>query len=68
MEVVLIGTTVSHCFFWFKILRNFLFPTVSLVDGYNIPIGITNNKGCPNADCSKDLSQDCSLSEGINPN
>ncbi|KAG8905726.1 hypothetical protein FRB99_008363, partial [Tulasnella sp. 403] len=32
---------------------------VSLVDGYNLPMKITNNKGCPAADCPVDLNPDC---------
>ncbi|KAI5117114.1 hypothetical protein M0805_003667 [Coniferiporia weirii] len=32
---------------------------VSLVDGFNIPISITNNKGCPVSDCPADLGADC---------
>ncbi|CAG7850217.1 Thaumatin-like protein 1a AltName: Full=Mdtl1; AltName: Full=Pathogenesis-related protein 5a; Short=PR-5a; AltName: Allergen=Mal d 2; Flags: Precursor [Serendipita indica DSM 11827] len=32
---------------------------VSLVDGYNLPMTITNDKGCPIADCPVDLGPDC---------
>ncbi|PAV16382.1 thaumatin [Pyrrhoderma noxium] len=32
---------------------------VSLVDGYNIPMKITNNVGCDESDCSTDLGPDC---------
>ncbi|KAG8759704.1 hypothetical protein FRC14_005188 [Serendipita sp. 396] len=32
---------------------------VSLVDGYNLPMRITNNKGCPVADCAVDLGPNC---------
>lgn len=32
---------------------------VSIVDGSNIPLSITNNKGCPVASCPKDLGPDC---------
>ncbi|EEB88465.1 hypothetical protein MPER_13688, partial [Moniliophthora perniciosa FA553] len=32
---------------------------VSLVDGYNLPARISNNKGCPVAECAKDLGPDC---------
>ncbi|KAF9045536.1 thaumatin-like protein [Panaeolus papilionaceus] len=32
---------------------------VSLVDGYNLPMSITNNKGCPVADCPVDLGPNC---------
>ncbi|CAE6411161.1 unnamed protein product [Rhizoctonia solani] len=32
---------------------------VSLVDGYNLPMRITNNVGCPVADCAVDLGPDC---------
>ncbi|TFK29455.1 Osmotin, thaumatin-like protein [Coprinopsis marcescibilis] len=32
---------------------------ISLVDGYNLPISITNNKGCPVADCPVDLGPSC---------
>ncbi|KAG5637268.1 hypothetical protein H0H81_005201, partial [Sphagnurus paluster] len=32
---------------------------VSLVDGYNLPMRISNNVGCPVAECAKDLGPDC---------
>ncbi|KAF8810309.1 thaumatin-like protein [Phlegmacium glaucopus] len=32
---------------------------VSLVDGYNLPVRITNNVGCPIADCPVDLGPNC---------
>ncbi|KZT71834.1 Osmotin, thaumatin-like protein [Daedalea quercina L-15889] len=32
---------------------------VSLVDGYNLPMSITNNVGCSVADCPVDLGPDC---------
>ena len=32
---------------------------VSLVDGYNLPMRITNNKNCPVADCPVDLGPNC---------
>nr|ADX07312.1 putative thaumatin-like protein [Flammulina velutipes] len=32
---------------------------VSLVDGYNLPARISNNKGCPVADCPVDLGPNC---------
>ncbi|THU88101.1 thaumatin-like protein [Dendrothele bispora CBS 962.96] len=32
---------------------------VSLVDGYNLPLRITNNVGCPVADCPVDLGPNC---------
>ncbi|KAI0787894.1 Osmotin thaumatin-like protein [Fomes fomentarius] len=32
---------------------------VSLVDGYNLPMRITNSKGCPIADCPVDLGPNC---------
>ncbi|KAF7293942.1 hypothetical protein MKEN_01457700 [Mycena kentingensis (nom. inval.)] len=32
---------------------------VSLVDGYNLPMRITNNAGCPNPDCPVDLGPIC---------
>ncbi|KZS95194.1 Osmotin, thaumatin-like protein [Sistotremastrum niveocremeum HHB9708] len=32
---------------------------VSLVDGYNLPIAITNNVGCPLANCPVDLGPNC---------
>ncbi|RDX57534.1 thaumatin-like protein [Polyporus arcularius HHB13444] len=32
---------------------------VSLVDGYNLPVRIDNNKGCPVADCPVDLAPSC---------
>ncbi|KAF4579576.1 hypothetical protein EYR40_000243 [Pleurotus pulmonarius] len=35
------------------------FYDVSLVDGYNLPMRITNNKGCPVAECPVDLGPNC---------
>ncbi|CAE6345494.1 unnamed protein product [Rhizoctonia solani] len=35
------------------------FYDVSLVDGYNLPMSITNNVGCPVADCPVDLGPKC---------
>ncbi|KAI0765662.1 Osmotin thaumatin-like protein [Trametes elegans] len=32
---------------------------VSIVDGYNLPVRINNNKGCPVADCPVDLGPNC---------
>ncbi|KAF9531242.1 thaumatin-like protein [Crepidotus variabilis] len=32
---------------------------VSIVDGYNLPVKITNNKGCPVPDCPVDLGPNC---------
>ncbi|KAI0710080.1 thaumatin-like protein [Earliella scabrosa] len=32
---------------------------VSLVDGYNLPMRVTNNKNCPIADCPVDLNPNC---------
>ncbi|POV95319.1 hypothetical protein PSHT_15725 [Puccinia striiformis] len=32
---------------------------VSNVDGSNLPVRITNNKGCPTPSCGKDLNRDC---------
>ncbi|KAF5325498.1 hypothetical protein D9619_009727 [Psilocybe cf. subviscida] len=32
---------------------------VSLVDGYNLPMRISNNKGCPVVDCPVDLGPNC---------
>lgn len=32
---------------------------VSLVDGYNLPVSITNTAGCGEADCGVDLGPDC---------
>lgn len=32
---------------------------VSLVDGYNLPISITNNVGCPVTNCPVDLGPNC---------
>lgn len=32
---------------------------VSLVDGYNLPLRIDNNKGCHVADCPVDLGPNC---------
>ncbi|KAF5348841.1 hypothetical protein D9756_009713 [Leucocoprinus leucothites] len=35
------------------------FYDVSLVDGFNLPMRITNNKGCGTADCPADLNPSC---------
>lgn len=35
------------------------FYDTSLVDGYNLPLSITNNVGCPIADCAVDLGPGC---------
>jgi len=35
------------------------FYDVSLVDGYNLPMRISNNVGCPVAECAKDLGPGC---------
>ncbi|KAF5325500.1 hypothetical protein D9619_009729 [Psilocybe cf. subviscida] len=35
------------------------FYDVSLVDGYNLPLRINNNVGCPVADCPVDLGPNC---------
>ncbi|KAK1221790.1 hypothetical protein PQX77_015409 [Marasmius sp. AFHP31] len=35
------------------------FYDVSLVDGFNLPMAITNNVGCPVADCPVDLNANC---------
>ncbi|KAJ8522081.1 hypothetical protein ONZ45_g1266 [Pleurotus djamor] len=35
------------------------FYDISLVDGYNLPARIDNNKGCPVADCPVDLGPNC---------
>jgi len=35
------------------------FYDVSLVDGYNLPLSVTNNVGCPTADCPVDLGPNC---------
>ncbi|EIN10873.1 thaumatin-like protein [Punctularia strigosozonata HHB-11173 SS5] len=35
------------------------FYDVSLVDGYNLPMRITNNVGCPVAECPVDLGPNC---------
>lgn len=32
---------------------------VSLVDGYDLPMSITNNVGCPVANCPVDLGPNC---------
>jgi len=32
---------------------------VSLVDGFNIPMRISNNKGCPVAECAAELNANC---------
>ncbi|TFK19626.1 thaumatin-like protein [Coprinopsis marcescibilis] len=39
--------------------NNLDFYDVSLVDGYNLPIRINNNKGCPITDCPVDLGPNC---------
>jgi len=35
------------------------FYDVSLVDGSNLPMRITSNKGCPSASCPVDLNPAC---------
>jgi hypothetical protein len=35
--------------------------SVSIVDGYNLPISITNSQGCPVADCPVDLGPNCEI-------
>ncbi|KAK7029384.1 hypothetical protein VNI00_014638 [Paramarasmius palmivorus] len=35
------------------------FYDVSVVDGFNIPMAITNNMNCPDASCPVDLNQNC---------
>ena len=35
------------------------FVDVSLVDGFNLPVRISNNKGCPTSDCPVDLNPNC---------
>jgi hypothetical protein len=32
---------------------------VSLVDGYNLPVRIDNDKGCPVPECAVDLGPNC---------
>ncbi|TFK73272.1 thaumatin-like protein [Pluteus cervinus] len=39
--------------------NNLDFFDVSLVDGYNLPMRISNNVGCPIADCPVDLGPNC---------
>jgi hypothetical protein len=39
--------------------RKIYFSTVSLVDGYNLPLSITNTVGCSTADCPVDLGPNC---------
>ncbi|KAL4079420.1 thaumatin [Scleroderma citrinum] len=34
---------------------------ISLVDGYNLPVSITSNAGCPVADCPIDLGPSCPI-------
>ncbi|TFK19624.1 Osmotin thaumatin-like protein [Coprinopsis marcescibilis] len=38
---------------------NLDFYDVSMVDGYNLPMRITNNKGCPVTECAVDLGPNC---------
>lgn len=40
-------------------LNFFFFFVVSVTDGFNLPMRITNNKGCTIADCPVDLVPDC---------
>jgi len=35
---------------------------VSVVDGFNLPVQITNTAGCPDASCPQDLNLDCQYS------
>jgi len=37
------------------------FTTVSIVDGYNLPMMITNNRGCAVPSCPVDLGPSCEL-------
>lgn len=47
----------------FNIANNTNYPIdnydMSLVDGFNLPIEVTNDAGCPVSACSVDLNQDC---------
>lgn len=36
-----------------------LYASVSLVDGYNLPMAVTNSANCPVADCPVDLGPNC---------
>ena len=45
----------AYC--WALITRSS--PAVSLVDGYNLPVRISNDKGCGVADCPVDLNKNC---------
>lgn len=39
---------------------------VSLVDGINLPMTITSNKGCPTASCPVDLNPNCKQNMAFN--
>ena len=42
------------------------FYDVSLVDGSNLPMTITSNKGCPTASCPVDLNPACAPNADLN--
>ena len=46
------------CIDYLQFLQPF---TVSLVDGYNLPMAVTNSVGCSVADCPVDLGPSCKL-------
>ena len=41
------------------------FVDVSLVDGFNLPVRISNNKGCPTSDCPVDLNPNCEATSPV---
>lgn len=54
-------TTVSTRFAPLSSRVHFIFISVSIVDGANIPIAVTNNKGCSTSSCPVDLGPDCTV-------
>ncbi|KAF8528424.1 Osmotin, thaumatin-like protein [Hysterangium stoloniferum] len=53
------GTTPASLAEWTLSAGAIDFYDVSLVDGYNLPMSITNNVGCSSASCNTDLLPGC---------
>jgi hypothetical protein len=51
--------TVRCCGRFRAVLIDKHLTTVSVVDGYNLPMTVTNNKGCAVASCPVDLGPNC---------
>lgn len=50
---------VGYCYIFTYVETLIQCLSVSLVDGYNLPMRIDNNKGCGVADCPVDLGPNC---------